>query len=166
MKLTASILAREVTMQRRRLLQATATAAPLSLLAGIGVVPRVAFGDWPEQAFQSEELTEAERLLFGGGAVAESDQITIEAPDIAENGRIVPVEVRTGLPGAKSVTLFSDTNPAPLLARANFTPAVEPRISLRVKLGGTGNLIAIVEAEGGLYRAARAVKVTAGGCGG
>jgi sulfur-oxidizing protein SoxY len=153
-------------MQRRTLLQAAGSAAQLGLLVGAGLVPTRTLGAWPEKAFEAEKLAEAQRLLFGDAAVEESDQITIEAPDIAENGRIVPVEVRTALPGAKSVTLLSDTNPAPLLARARFTPAVAPRISMRVKLGGTGNLIAIVEADGGLYRAARAVKVTAGGCGG
>jgi sulfur-oxidizing protein SoxY len=153
-------------MQRRILLRAAASAAQLALLVGAGLVPTRILGAWPGQAFEAEELADAQRLLFGDGAIDDSDQITIEAPDIAENGRIVPVEVRTDLPGARSVTLLSDTNPAPLLAKANFTPAVEPRVSLRVKLGGTGRLIAIVEADGGLYRATRPVKVTAGGCGG
>jgi sulfur-oxidizing protein SoxY len=153
-------------MQRRTLLRAAGSAAQLSLLIGVGLVPTRALGAWPEEAFEADRLTEAQRLLFGDAAIADSDRITIEAPDIAENGRVVPVEVHTDLPGARTVTIFSDTNPAPLLARASFTPAVAPRIALRVKLGATGSLVAVVEADGGLYRAARAVKVTAGGCGG
>jgi sulfur-oxidizing protein SoxY len=153
-------------MQRRTLLRAAGSAAQLSLLAGIGLVPTHILGAWPEQAFHAEKLPDVEKLLFGDAAIADSDQIRVDAPDIAENGRIVPVEVQTGLPGTRSITLLSDTNPAPLLAKANLTPAVAPRIALRVKLGGTGNLIVIVETEKGLFRATKAVKVTAGGCGG
>jgi sulfur-oxidizing protein SoxY len=122
--------------------------------------------EWPSDAFNAEDLGDAERLLFGERPVEETDRIAIDAPDIAENGRNVPVDVTTALPGATSITLLSDTNPFPLLARAHLTPKIAPRIATRVKLGGTGNLIALVEADGGLYRAKRSVKVTAGGCGG
>jgi sulfur-oxidizing protein SoxY len=122
--------------------------------------------EWPSDAFNAEDLGDAKRLLFGERSVEETDRIAIDAPDIAENGRNVPVEVTTALPGATSITLLSDTNPFPLLARAHLTPKIVPRIATRVKLGGTGNLIALVEADGGIYRAKRSVKVTAGGCGG
>jgi sulfur-oxidizing protein SoxY len=153
-------------MRRRTLLRAAFSAAQLSLLVGAGLVPRQVLGTWPDAAFHAETRSDVERLLFGERAIEESEQVEIEAPDIAENGRIVPVEIRTSLPGATSVALLSETNPAPLLARANLTPHIAPRVALRVKLGGTGNLIAIVEADGGLYRTSRSVKVTAGGCGG
>jgi sulfur-oxidizing protein SoxY len=153
-------------MHRRTLLQAAVTAGQLSLMLAAGLIPRRLLAEWPADAFQAEVLADAERLLFGDRTAEDSDQIIIDAPDIAENGRNVPIEVRTSLPGTNTVTLLSDTNPFPLLARARFTQKVAPRVSLRVKLGGTGNLIALVEADGGLYRATRAVKVTAGGCGG
>jgi sulfur-oxidizing protein SoxY len=153
-------------MQRRILLRAAWSAAQLSLFVGAGLVPKVVLGAWPEQAFNAESTSDAERLLFGERAVEPSDQIAIEAPDIAENGRVVPVEVTSSLPGTTSISLLSETNPTPLLARAHLTPDVAPRIAIRVKLGETGNLVAVVEADGKLHRAARSVKVTAGGCGG
>ena len=96
----------------------------------------------------------------------ERDKVKLTAPDIAENGRVVPVEVAIDLPAPKALVLLSDGNPFPLLARAHFTPDVEPRVSIRVKMGQSANLIALVEADGNLHRATRAVKVTAGGCGG
>jgi sulfur-oxidizing protein SoxY len=131
-----------------------------------GLAPRRLLAQWPADAFNAEKIPDVERLLFGDRPVEDSDRVTIEAPDIAENGRNVPVDVEIGLPAASSVTLISDSNPYPLLARAHFTPEVESRLSVRVKLGDSGNLIAIVEADGKLYRAKRPVKVTAGGCGG
>ena len=153
-------------MQRRILLRAAWSAAQLSLLVGAGLMPKAVLGAWPEQAFNAESTADAERLLFGERGIVPSDEIVIEAPDIAENGRVVPVEVSSSLPGTTSISLLSETNPTPLLARAYLTPKVAPRIAVRVKLGGTGNLVAIVEADGRLYRATRPVKVTAGGCGG
>jgi sulfur-oxidizing protein SoxY len=152
-------------MQRRTLLGAALSAAQLSVLIGAGLVPRTLLGAWPQQAFEAESTSDAERLLFGERGIEPSDQIAITAPDIAENGRVVPVEVTSGLPDTTAITILSETNPTPLLARARLTPRVAPRIAIRVKLGGTGNLVAIVEADGRLHRARRTVKVTAGGCG-
>ncbi len=78
----------------------------------------------------------------------------------------MPVEVSITLPAATTLTRLSDGNPFPLLARARLTGAIDPWVATRVKLGQSARLIAVVEAEGGLYRASRPVKVTAGGCGG
>lgn len=153
-------------MNRRNLLRAAAATASISLMVASGLVPRRVIAQWPTAAFEAKKLTDAEGFLFGHKGVEESELILIKAPDIAENGRNVPVEIETSLPGATSVSLFSDSNPFPLLARAHFTPLVEPRVAMRFKLGGSGNLTAVVEADGKLYRGTRAIKVTAGGCGG
>jgi sulfur-oxidizing protein SoxY len=153
-------------LKRRTLLQAAMATAPLSWLLSAGLVPRRLLAAWPADAFHAEKLADAQRLLFGDRVMEDSDQIMIEAPDIAENGRTVPVSVRIQLPAVTAVTLLSSSNPFPLLARAKFTPDVEPRLSLRFKLGATGKLIAIAEADGKLYQATRPVKVTSGGCGG
>jgi sulfur-oxidizing protein SoxY len=152
-------------MQRRHLLQGAAGALPLAAL-GLAGLPRPVRAAWPERAFHDQDLAAVEADLFGDRTPQDSDAVVITAPEIAENGRVVPVEVSIDLPAPRTLTLLSDANPYPLLARAHFTPAVEPRVSLRVKLGESANLIALVEADDGLYRAARAVKVTAGGCGG
>jgi sulfur-oxidizing protein SoxY len=151
-------------MRRRRLIRDAIGAAAALGLAGL--LPRSLLAAWPDKAFHAQDLSEAEADLFGDRVPEDTDAITITAPDIAENGRVVPVEVSIGLPSPQTMTLFSDGNPFPLLARARFTPDVEPSVSIRVKMGESANLIALVEADGKLYRATRAVKVTAGGCGG
>jgi len=158
-------------MQRRRLLQHGAAGLSLAALAGSGLLPRLlgaaeAPAGWPGEAFHAEQLDRVEALLFGSGAAQDSDAVLITTPDIAENGRVVPVEVAIELPRPRTLALLSDANPFPLLALTHFTPAVAPRVSIRVKLAESARLIALVEADGGLYRASRAVKVTAGGCGG
>lgn len=153
-------------MQRRQALTSVVSATSLAALWSAGVFPTLARAAWSSDAFQATDPRIAEALLFGEVAVEDTDQIQMTAPDIAENGRVVPVEVSIALPQPSTLALLSDGNPAPLLARARFTPAVEPRIAIRVKLGESSNLIALVEADGKLYRQTRAVKVTAGGCGG
>ena len=153
-------------MKRRTLIHAAMAAPSASLAAALVVIPARLRADWPTDAFHAEALMDAQQLLFGEREIEDSARLVIDAPEIAENGRNVPVEVRTDLAGLQSITLLSDSNPSPLLARARFTPAAAPRLALRFKLGGSGNLIAIAEADGKLYRAVRPVKVTAGGCGG
>jgi sulfur-oxidizing protein SoxY len=153
-------------MKRRTLIHAAMAAPSASLAAALVVIPARLRAGWPTDAFYAEALTDAQQLLFGEREIEDSTRLVIDAPEIAENGRNVPVEVRTDLAGLQSITLLSDSNPSPLLARARFTPAAAPRLALRFKLGGSGNLIAIAEADGKLYRAVRPVKVTAGGCGG
>ena len=153
-------------MHRRTLIQAAAIAAPYTAMLAMGVLPRRSVASWPADAFRAEDLADAQRLLFGARPVKESDQIMIDAPDIAENGRVVPIDVRIELPEPASLTLLSDANPFPLLARAHFTPAVAPRLSVRVKMGSSGNVIAIVDSGGELHHMMRSIKVTAGGCGG
>jgi sulfur-oxidizing protein SoxY len=160
-----------IIMQRRHLLEIGFSAIPLATLGLGALLPTRARSAvtphaWPESAFHAEAVDAAIADLFGDRAAEDSMRITLTAPDIAENGRVVPVEVETDLPGVETMTILCDGNPYPLLARAHVTPAVAPRVSIRVKMGQSSNLIALVEAEGKLYRATRAVKVTAGGCGG
>lgn len=153
-------------MKRRQALKTGVSAAAMTTLWAAGLLPEGALAAWPGDAFEAQDIGLAERLLFGDAAIEPSDQIVITAPDVAENGRVVPVEVTIALPEPTMLALLSDGNPSPLLARARFTPRVEPRLALRVKLGESSNLIALVQAGGRLYRQTRAVKVTAGGCGG
>ena len=152
-------------MKRRHLLQAAGLGA-LPIATAVSLFPRNSLAAWPSEAFQSETLGQAQSMLFDDLPAEPSELLSIEAPDIAENGRVVPIELRVELPNPRSVTLFSRENPFPLLARAHFSAAVAPKVSFRVKLGQSTELIAIAEADGSLFSATRNVKVTAGGCGG
>ena len=121
----------------------------------------------PERpAFQAESVDKALSELFNSPAVS-SDQITIKTPNIAENGKVVPVEVTANLPNVESITILSTANPMPLVAQFNFVGKAKGWLKTRIKMGGTGNVIAVVKADGNLYKAtSREVKITIGGCGG
>lgn len=152
-------------MQRRDLIQLTLASTPLLAFGGVGLFAERALAQWPADVFHADALEAVFASLFPDLAIHDTDRIQIDAPDIAENGAVVPVEVSIRLPAATTLTLLSDGNPFPLLARARLTAAIDPWVATRVKLGQSARLIAVVEAEGGLYRASRPVKVTAGGCG-
>ena len=122
----------------------------------------VAMGAFP--AFAS--VTDEEIAKITGGAALAEGAITIDAPEIAENGNTVPIGVDA--PGAVAVTLFADGNPLPNVATFNFGPLSASRsASTRIRLAKTQNVIAIAKMEDGTFQKASAnVKVTIGGCGG
>ena len=122
----------------------------------------VAMGAFP--AFAS--MTDDEIAKLTGGAELGEGAITIDAPEIAENGNTVPIGVTA--PGAVAVTLFADGNPLPAVATFKFGPLSASRTaSTRIRLAKTQNVVAIAEMEDGTFQKASAnVKVTIGGCGG
>jgi len=101
-----------------------------------------------------------------GGDSPEAGDIKIKAPDIAENGAVVPVTVSTGLENVESISILAAKNGNPLIASFNLGEGAEPFVSTRIKMGATADVIALVKAGGKLYSAKKEVKVTIGGCGG
>ena len=103
--------------------------------------------------------------LTGGASLGEG-AITLDTPEIAENGNTVPVAVTA--PGAKSVTLYADGNPVPSVATFNFGPLNPTRsAATRIRLAKTQNVVAVAQMEDGSWQMAKSeVKVTIGGCGG
>ncbi|MEO6023425.1 MAG: thiosulfate oxidation carrier protein SoxY [Burkholderiales bacterium] len=144
---------------RRNLLKGFATLAALTLLP-----LRALAAEWNKVAFDAKTLPEA---LKGAGIqnAIESKDIVIRAPDIAENSAVVPVEVNCKIPNTRSISIFADKNPQPLVAQFNIADGVEPYVSTRIKMGDTGNIRVIVQADGKNYVAMKEVKVTIGGCG-
>ncbi len=153
-------------MNRRIFLGTTLTAMniPLALTLGLLQPPTVLAG-WPTDAFYATTLDDALSKLLGGSSLTPSDAIEIQARDIAEDGSSVPVAVRSRIPGTRSITLLSEKNPNPAIARFTISPRVEALVSTRIKMGGTGDLVAVAEADGRYYVVRKSVKVTAGGCG-
>jgi sulfur-oxidizing protein SoxY len=145
--------------------------ATMRLLALLGVVSlsSVAHADdapgYPADAFHQKNPDEAIKKLYGKPFEA-SDKVTLDAPEIAENGAVVPVSVSTTLTGVTSISIFVPENPFALAASYVLTDATLPQIGCRLKMAKTSNVIAIVEAGGKLYAATKEVKVTLGGCGG
>jgi len=141
-------------------------------LAGLGILAcpsSMAFAAandrYPEEAFEQKNGKEAIRLLYGR-TLEPSDKIKLDAPEIAENGAVVPISVTTSLPEVTSIAFVVPENPNVLASYYRIPPGTLPNVANRLKLAKTSDVIVIVEAGGKLYSAAKEVKVTVGGCGG
>jgi sulfur-oxidizing protein SoxY len=120
---------------------------------------------WNKAAFETKNLADTIKALGGAGA-AESKDIQITAPDIAENGAVVPVAVASKLPNTQAVYILVDKNPNLLAAGFNIPAGTEPSVSTRIKMGQSANVLAVVKANNQFFVASKEVKVTLGGCGG
>ena len=136
-------------------------------LAAIGLLllPLRALAAWNKEAFGAKTAADALKTL-GVGTPAESKDILIEAPQIAENGAVVPVEITSNVPGTRSIAVVVEKNPFPLVAKFDFAEGALPFVKVNVKVGESSFVRAIAEAGGKYYSAQREVKVTIGGCGG
>ena len=153
--------ARRVFLQKTLLGGASVLALSTGLLNSAKVL-----AVWPAKAFAADNLDDALQALFEGQTAAASDAITLQAPDIAENGAVVPISVSSELANAESISILIENNPAPLAASFNLTADTLADVSTRVKMGETSNVVAIVKADGKLFMVSKEVKVTIGGCGG
>lgn len=116
--------------------------------------------------FRANATAEDGIAAFTGGAEVAEGGVTLTAPEIAENGNTVPIEVSA--PGAVSILILAAGNPEPGVATFNFGPlAAEQAASTRIRLAGTQDVIAVAKmADGSFAKATATVKVTIGGCGG
>ncbi len=153
---------------RRMILHGAATAALIGLgESAFGLLPAMAAANdkYPEDAFNQKSEADAIKALYGRTAEP-SDQIKLDAPEIAENGAVVPIAVTTTLAGVTSISFLVADNPNALAASYQIPPGTMPSVANRLKMAKTSNVMAIVEAGGKLYSATKEVKVTVGGCGG
>ena len=149
---------------RRKVLAHGAKVA--GLLASAGLLPGVARAAWPQAAFEAKSLGDAVKAL-GGAAPAESKDVTLTGPDIAENGAVVPLACACALPGVKRLLLLVEKNPNTLAAVFDVSDAVEANFATRVKMGQSSNVYAVaMMGDGKVLFAQKEVKVTLGGCGG
>ena len=149
---------------RREMLAHSATVA--GLLATAGMLPQAAQAAWNESAFAAKSMADAVKALGGSAPVASTD-VSIEGPDIAENGAVVPVGAATTLAGVKSLLLLVEKNPSALAAVFELTDSVEPSVKTRVKMGQSSNVYAVaMMGDGKVLYAQKEIKVTLGGCGG
>jgi sulfur-oxidizing protein SoxY len=156
------------TATRRLILQGAGSVA----LIGLGAVPfslapafAAANDKYPEDAFKQKGEADAVKSLYGRTAEP-SDKVKLDAPEIAENGAVVPISVSTTLADVTSISFLVSENPNALAASYLIPPGTLPSVANRLKMAKTSNVIAIVEAGGKLYSATKEVKVTVGGCGG
>ena len=152
---------------RRVILQGAGAVA----LVGLGTM---AFGwpafaaandKYPAEAFKQKSDADAIKALYGKSTEA-SDKIKLDAPEIAENGAVVPVSVTTTLADVTSISFLVSANPIALVASYKIPAGTVPSVGNRIKMAQTSKVSVLVEAGGKLYSADKEVKVTVGGCGG
>lgn len=149
-------------ISRRRFLESTTFVGSIGVLSTT-LLSKLAIAEFPSAAFGPDKYEDALKGLIGDQELLEG-HVTIDAPEIAENGATVPVKVSTDLGNVEWISIFGDKNPKPWISRFHFHGKAKPFVSTRIKLRESSNIIAVVKTDGKLYSSKRAVKVTAGGC--
>ncbi|MCD9122047.1 MULTISPECIES: thiosulfate oxidation carrier protein SoxY [Cupriavidus] len=147
---------------RREMLRVSAV---VSLMAAAGLIGEAQAAEWNKAAFEGKSVNDVIKAL-GGGSPEKSGAIAFNAPDIAENGAVVPVAVTSNLPDTEQIAILVEKNPNTLAADFVIPAGTEPFVSTRVKMGQTSVVHAAVKAGGKWYVASKEIKVTLGGCGG
>lgn len=148
---------------RRETLKQSAVVAGLLATAGF---PQFAHAAFNKAAFDAKSVQDAAKAA-GAASLAESKDVTITGPDIAENGAVVPLGVSTSLPGVKQLLVLVEKNPAALVAMFHMSDSIEANFATRAKMGQSSDVYAVaIMADGKAFFAKKEVKVTLGGCGG
>lgn len=152
--------------QRRNVLKTGSGAALLSMLAAAGIItPGMALADWNKAAFDAKSMADTLKAM-GVSQPADSKDVQVTGPDIAENGAVVPVGVTSAIPGTTMMAILIDKNPNALAASFVLPAGTEANVQTRVKMGQTSNVYALVKAGDKFFMATKEIKVTLGGCGG
>jgi sulfur-oxidizing protein SoxY len=151
----------DMNQQRRDLLKYSTV---FGLMAGAGLISTAQADEWNKAAFEGKSLDEVFKAL-GTSTPDKSGAVVINAPDIAENGAVVPVGITTNLK-ANQLAILVEKNPSPLAAQFFIPAGTEPMVTTRIKMAQTSNVYALVKADGKWMMAVKEIKVTLGGCGG
>lgn len=150
---------------RRNVLKGATGAGAVAVAVAAGLITPARVLAAPRAAFDAKGMADTFKAM-GISSPADSKDITIKAPDIAENGAVVPVEVTSAIPGTSAIAIFAEKNAQPLVADFALMGGAQGFISTRIKMANTSLVRAVVTAGGKTYTAAKEVKVTIGGCGG
>src|SRR5438270_10549627 len=153
---------------RRLILQGAGATALVGLgNLSFGLAPALAAANdkYPQEAFKAKNEADAIKALYGKTAEP-SDKVKLDAPEIAENGAVVPVSVTTTLADVTSISFLVSENPVVLVASYKIPAGTVPSVANRIKMAKTSNVIVVVEAGGKVFSTTKEVKVTVGGCGG
>jgi sulfur-oxidizing protein SoxY len=134
-------------------------------LAVLAALPKALLAAaWPKQAFLSTDARQALTSLLGTDETVLSRQISLKLPEIADNGAVVPVTVKTSLENVESISIVVEHNPRPLVATFELMSRALPEVSSRIKMAQTSRVTAVVKTDTGIYSTSKDVKVTIGGC--
>jgi sulfur-oxidizing protein SoxY len=141
------------------------TTGAFATLVSLGIVTQSqAHAAMDRAGFDIKSMADAVKAL--GGTAANSDQVTVVAPDIAENGAVVPVGATSKIPNTTEIYLIVEKNPTPMAAGFKIPAGTAADVQTRLKMGQSSNVFAVVKADGKLFSASKETKVTLGGCGG
>lgn len=147
-------------MQRRNFLKLMLGAATAMLLEPLSALAAV----WNQSAFDTTKIKEATQLLGIHDEISSTD-IQIIAPDRAENGAVVQVEIRSNLANTDAIFILVEKNPTPLIAHFLFTVDTEPSLVTRIKMAETSDIKVVVKAGGQFFTRSKNVIVLENGCG-
>lgn len=147
--------------RRRMLVQLTALTG---LMVSAGLVSFARAQEWNAAAFKARTLEDALKVLDSEGAPEISSFVKLSAPDVADNGALVPIGVETSLP-ATELAILVQKNPSPLAALFLIPEGTEPFVTTRVKMNESSKVYALAKVEGRWLMASKDVVVTLGGCG-
>lgn len=152
---------------RRTMLKGAGASGVLAGLLATGMLkPTMVYAaDWNKAAFESKDPDAAIKAM-GAEAGAANPGLVLKAPEIAENGAVVPVDVTSTIPNTTSLTIMVLKNASPLSSHFEFSNGAVADVSIRLKVGETSSIRAIAKADGKFYSTQKEVKVTVGGCGG
>lgn len=152
---------------RRKLIKTATLLGAAVTTVGTGIlVPQRVLGAYVKSAFDADNVDAALTAAMGSNQHSASDSIKLKAPDIAENGAVVPITVSSSLSNVSAISIVASGNASPLTSTYELSSASEAFVSTRIKMAKTSDVLAVVKADGKLYSTNKEVKVTIGGCGG
>ena len=154
-------------MQRREfltLLTGVLVAAMLPINTLAGLLNQTWNKAWNKTAFEATKLDEATKGL-NVSTETPSKNIEIIAPDRAENGAVVQIEITSNIKNTESITVLVEHNPTPLIGTFNFSNGALPFVITRIKMAEDSDLKVIVKADGKFFTASKKVVVLENGCG-
>ncbi len=152
---------------RRAAMQATGSLGLFGALVSIGMLtPGTAAAQaFNNASFQAKGIVDTMKALGAAGAI-ESKDVVITASDIAENGAVVPVGIRSALPKTEMMALLVEKNPNGLAGAYDILDGADAEVQMNIKMGQSSDVVALVKADGKFFMARKEIKVTLGGCGG
>lgn len=155
-----------INMKRRTFVKGGVASIMAGSAVTIGLLStKNVFAAWNEKAFSAGAVNDALQNGFGSAETQDSDQVMVEAPDVAANGAMVQISVESKIANTESIAIVAEKNSKPLCCVFSPGKGVRPAMKIRIKMGKTSDVIGVVKADGKLHIARRSVKVTAGGCG-
>jgi len=159
----------KLNQQRRLVLKGAVSASTLALVAASGLLlPQRVLAHWPKDAFTAETVEDALLALVGKAEIADNTAVNFKVgspPSYAVNGASVPIQIQSDLKNIERVAVLVEKNPFPLAMSLDFTSAVKLPFKSMIKMREDSIVIAVVRADGKLYKTSRFVEVDIGGCG-